>query len=605
MANVFIHGRSPTNQQLSLRCDATGVLLSTVDIAGENGEKLIINQLPLPEPPTIAGSINALNFGLDTVNNEYHPVSIDENGLLNVNVISGGGAGSGIIKGADIDGGDGIDISADTKIQSTIPINRLYTHSSLYAEYTDGFNQKSDLPLNCDENGLLNVNVVGGDSFDGVIKGISKTTPFPAVSISADASNIEGIITNKLYTRSSIFGVNYEVGTEAQVGISGDGEMSVNVKNLNPISTEISNNVIVSPIVQKQSFDVVLNDDLYGDSTGDLVPPFQRNNRGHQGWYYVNSNPTNSSNVYYYSNLPAFPITLQSDVLLENINFFYAVITIDFVGTLNSNLPFLVMGSQALGNETDITPNFMNTRYAYTLPAGITYIAGEPIVIYWSDSENKKPLETFMPNLRRIKCNNPIITGTGESTKLGFFSVNTSTEVQQKQEYTLIGAGYKFNNAQGEQGGVLNDATFDVLFTANTLIESNLAKLTFTETNELLVNTGGAVVISGSYGNIANNTTILTGETTGIFDLSIGNYKKDCILTVNDSSITSTGFYIIIVSSDGGTNYEPLGIIQPITYITGNRGNSTTLNLTPYNRIGLINGSGDTYNNVIISLYSS
>ena len=47
MANVFIHGRSPTNQQLSLRCDATGVLLSTVDIAGENGEKLIINQLPL------------------------------------------------------------------------------------------------------------------------------------------------------------------------------------------------------------------------------------------------------------------------------------------------------------------------------------------------------------------------------------------------------------------------------------------------------------------------------------------------------------------------------------------------------------------------------
>jgi hypothetical protein len=604
----------------------------------------------------INGDANQTNFHLHT--------RIGKGGAFDdMNVItSGGDGGPSIIQGANLDGGAGIDISADTKIQSTETINRLYTHSSLYAEYTDEFEQKSDLPLNCDVNGLLNVNVVGGDSFDGVIKGISKTAPFPAVSISADASNIEGIITNKLYTRSSLYGINETGEGENQLGVNGFGEASVLVKNTfldthcygssdgtvfhhlkttaqgnliteskthdgnnlpiastdysgaralnvsvanSSINTVVDNNVIVSPIVQKQSFDVVLNSNLYADSTGNNTPPFQRDPLGHQGWYYINTDPLKSSNVYYYLNIPALPLTKQSDVLLENINFFYAVITIDYVGSLNSNLPFLVMGSQPLGNETDITPNFMNTRYAYTLPVGITYITGEPIVIYWSDSENKKPLETFMPNLRRIKLNNPVITGTGESTKLGFFSVNTSTEVAEKQEYTLIGAGYKFNSAQGEQGGVLNDATFDFLFTAQTVIENNLAKLTFNENDELLVFTTNTQSSSGSFGNVASNTTLTTGADTSVFSLTDGNYKKDCILTVKDTSITSTGYYSINVSSDTGQNYETLGIVQPLVSLNGTRGGSTTLNLSPYNRIKLTNESLGSYENVSISLYSS
>jgi hypothetical protein len=262
------------------------------------------------------------------------------------------------------------------------------------------------------------------------------------------------------------------------------------------------------------------------------------------------------------------------------------------------------MGSQALG-AGDIIPNFANTTYAYTLPVGITYITGEPIVIYWSDSENKKPLETFMPNLRRIKLNNPVITGTGESTKLAYFSVNTSTQVQEKQEYTLIGAGYKFNSAQGEQGGVLNDATFDFLFTAQTVIENNLAKLTFNENDELLVFTTNAQTSSGAFGNVATNATLTTGSDTSVFSLTDGNYKKDCILTVKDTSITSTGYYSINVSSDTGQNYETLGIVQPLVSLNGTRGGSTTLNLTPYNRIKLTNESGGSYENVYISLYSS
>jgi hypothetical protein len=409
---------------------------------------------------------------------------------LNVNIVSGG-SGGGIIQGANLDGGAGIEITADARIEGTETINRLYTHSSLYAQYTDGFGVKTDLPLNTDVDGILNVNVVGGgDTFDGVIKGISTGSGNPAVSFSADSfTPAGGTAINKLYTRSSLFGSD-EVGEEHEVRVNLDGQVSVLVENPNPLQTEVTNDVIVSPIVQSQSFNLSQNTGLYADSTGDLNPPFQKSPRGVQGWYYINGNATKSSNVYYYFNIPALPLTLQNDILLTDINFVYAVITLDYVGTNYVNLPFLVMGSQALGTNDHI-PNFANTTYAYTLPIGNTYIAGEPILIYWSDSVDKKPVDSFLPNVRRIKLNNPVIEGTGESTILAYFSINTGTQVVEKQEYTLMGAGYKFNNTGGEQSGIINSSTFDFLFTAQTLIENNLSKLTFTELNELTVSSTG------------------------------------------------------------------------------------------------------------------
>jgi hypothetical protein len=543
-------------------------------------------------------AITNLGTGGEAVSDQITHTKLD---VLNTTVLNQ------IIKGKDLGNENPIEITADsisTGGTEADIINRLYTHSSLYGNSVDGFGVKTDVALSCDNTGKLNVNVVGGDAFDGVIKGI---IPAGGASVSFSADSFtppSGNPINKLYTRSSLYGSAYseEEIIENPVQVSDSGEIFV--KSLTPFQTEVSNNVIVSPIVEKQSFDVVLNANLYADSTGDNTPPFQRDPLGHQGWYYINTNPAKASNVYYYLNIPPLILTKQSDVLLENINFFYAVITIDYVGSLSSNLPYLVMGSQPLGNETDITPNFMNTRYAYTLPVGITYITGEPILIYWSDSENKKPLETFMPNLRRIKLNDPIITGTGESPTLGFFSINTSTEVAEKQEYTLIGAGYKFNSAQGEQGGVLNDATFDFLFTAKTPIENNLAKLTFNENNELKVINTITTTNTGSFGNVASNITLTTGQDTSVFSTD-DLYKKDCILSVRDTSITSTGYYSISVSSDSGQNYEPLGIVQPLVSLSGIRGGSTTLNLSPYNRIKLINESVGTYDNVYISLYSS
>jgi len=130
--------------------------------------------------------------------------------------------------------------------------------------------------------------------------------------------------------------------------------------------------------------------------------------------------------------------------------------------------------------------------------------------------------------------------------------------------------------------------------------------------NTLVVNNDGSINVAGisdnqligSFSNIASNTTLTTGAETSLFSIA-REYKKNCILTVRDASITSTGYYSIIVSSDSGQNYEQLGIVQPLVSLNGTRGGSTTLNLSPYNIIKLINESAGTYNNVYISLYSS
>jgi len=530
----------------------------------------------------------------------------------------------------DLVGNEDVKINAD--VNGATNINRLYTHSNLYANN----DTNEETPVKCDIDGNLNVNIVSGgggtvfiqDSVGGQLLGTDSALNINVQGVNLiDVGGVVGLSTNinNSFLDTHCYGssdgtVFHHLKTTAQGNLiteskthdgsnqpiastdySGDRALNVSVANAS-INTVVDNNIIVSPIVQKQNFDVVLNDDLYADSTGNNDPPFQRDPRGHQGWYYLNTDPLKSSNVYYYFNIPALPLTRQDDILLTDINCFYAVITIDYVGTSANNLPFLVMGSQPTG-VNDHIPNFANTVYAYTLPTGNTYIAGEPIVIYWSDSVDKKPLDTFMPNLRRVKCNNPTISGTGEGTKLGYFSVNTPTGVVEKQEYTLIGAGYKINNTGGEQGGVINTSTFDFLFTAQTVIENNLAKLTFNETNELLVFNSNTQTSSGAFGNIASDTTLATGADTSVFSLTDGNYKKDCILTVKDTSITSTGYYSISVSSGG--SYETLGIVQPLTLLNGTRGGSTILNLSPYNNIKLTNESGGSYANVYISLYSS
>jgi hypothetical protein len=136
-------------------------------------------------------------------------------------------------------------------------------------------------------------------------------------------------------------------------------------------------------------------------------------------------------------------------------------------------------------------------------------------------------------------------------------------------------------------------------------ILTNSNKNNYDASGNLLVNVVDAISpLSGSYGNIANNITLLGVQDTPILNLTGGNYKKDCILTVEDSTIASSGYYILVASSNG-TNYETLGIIQPLSLNTSYRGNSTILNLTPYTHFLVINGSVDTYNNVSISLYSS
>jgi hypothetical protein len=292
----------------------------------------------------------------------------------------------------------------------------------------------------------------------------------------------------------------------------------------------VENNVITSPIVKRQTYDLELNNDLYSGSTGDNDPPFQRDILGNQGWYYINTDPLKSANVYYYLNIPVAPLTLQTDIALTQINFFYAVLTINYVGTNHKNLPFLTMASQAVG-ENDYIENVANTVYKYTLPAG-NYISGEAIVIYWSDAVNKKPLETFMPNLRRIKLlpasqfgPNPTIYGPQTGDKLAYFSVNTDLGVTQKQDFTLLGAGYKFDLTGGEQEYT---ATLEFEFTAPTVIESKLSKLTFNEGNELLVVTNTEITGGG-------NTLAINGDGS----INVAGLETNTDGSLNTQSIIS------------------------------------------------------------------
>jgi len=492
---------------------------------------------------------------------------------LNVNIVSGG-AGS-IIQGANLDGGAGIDITADAIIEGTETINRLYTHSSLYAQYTDGFGVKTDLPLNTDVAGVLNVNVVGGgDTFNGVIKGLSTSTGNPAVSFSADSFTPPGgTAINKLYTRSSLYGAD-EIGGEHEVRVNLDGQVSVLVENLNPLQTEVTNDVIVSPIVQSAQYDVVLNLDLYSDSQGSNTPPFIADPRGRQkGWFYQNTDNTKGSNVYYYLNNPINPFTgftVQSDITLGDVNYFYSVVTIDYIGADRAaNLPILVLGSQplSLNNPTDHIQNFANTVYTYSIPETEPLILGETILIYYSTNPLNMPPDTYQPNIRRIRLQPSSVSGPQTSPLLGYFSINTQTAFTNQVIYTLLNAGYEFTGS---------NSIFDAEFTAKTTIENNLNTLTFTILDELLVSSksltqaedsgSGDIVSVRATDNRLHTNTIIVDASTPANKLKInGDFSLD---THCFGSSDGTAFHHLKTTGQGNLITESKthdGLNNPIT----------------------------------------
>jgi hypothetical protein len=485
-------------------------------------------------------------------------------GVLNVSS-SGGGSG-GVIQGISTSSGLAVDISATPSGET----NRLLVDSRIG-----------------DGTYILGVNN------DGSINTISPI-------VAKDADNAESTIQifgkdNRLYTTAEITqgGNTLIVNEDGSINVAGSGSdgkaylysgnetsaitatvvdtktgIDVNIIGGGGSSNvTVDNNLIVSPIVKKQTYDLDLNNDLYSGSTGNNDPPFQRDIVGNQGWYYLNTDPTKSANVYYYLNIPSAPLTSQSDIALTQINFFYAVITLNFVGTDKKNLPYITMASQAVGTD-DYIPNVANTIYQYKFPEG-NYINGERLVIYWGEFP-RKPLETFMPNLRRIKLLQAsgfpqTIFGPETGDKLAYFSVNTGLGVTEKQDFTLTNAGYKFNQVGGEQGSEEYNATFDFEFTASTVIESKLSKLTFNESNELLVASAGggggdgkAYLYSGDEATSITATTVSSknGIDANIINASLDThcYGSSDGTTFHHLKTTATGNLITESKTHDGAN---------------------------------------------------
>jgi hypothetical protein len=345
----------------------------------------------------------------------------------------------------------------------------------------------------------------------------------------------------------------------------------------------VENNVITSPIVQKKTYDLGLNFDIYDNSQGNNTPPFTADPKGHQGWYYLNDNADKSSNVYFYSNIPGFLDTIQSNITLLNLNYFYAVISLDFIGTSVSNLPFINVGSQVSGltNQSALA----NSIYTYTFQNGISLILGEPIVIYFSENTDRKPPDSFMPNLRRIKLQYAGMVGNGAGSNLAYISINTSTLVEQQQEYTLIGAGYKFT----QTGGVLNEATCDFLFTAKNTIENNLNRLTFNENNQLLVAADGG----GGGGGVVQGINTNTLNAVNISASPDGRLLTNSVITngANELAINTDGSIIISATNSEDAEF-PMTLFAKAHRLFTNTEITSGGNTLAINEDGSINVAG-------------
>jgi hypothetical protein len=360
----------------------------------------------------------------------------------------------------------------------------------------------------------------------------------------------------------------------------------------NSLKTVVDGNVVVSPIVEKPDYDVVLNADLYGASEGDNNPPFVANPSGSKGWSYVNTSAVKQSSVRFYSNIPAQSNTVQSNIdVFNQISFFYAVIALDYIGTRDlTNLPYLTLATQATGVD-DYIPNVANTIYKYTLPASpFNLIRGEEILIYWTENPGQNiPPVSLMPNLRRFRldANGTLGPSPGGNPMLAYLSIDTGLGLTEKQQYRLLGAGYKFTATGGQTADILNYTSVDSTFSVKTTIESNLSKLTFNGDNELIVATAGST-------SVIQGISTDGGSPINISAIPMG---MDVNRLLTNAEITQGG-NTLIVNNDGSINVAGSGSDGKAYLYSGDEATSiTATTVSTKNGIdaNIINASLDTH----------
>jgi hypothetical protein len=179
--------------------------------------------------------------GIDTTSEEAVNISATNAGL-NVNLLGVDTVGSGSLVGLattiinetlntavyayDVVLNQNVQLTAQA--DALTDINKLYTRSNLYVNQ-EGALTPTELPLNCDDDGYLNVHIqAGGAGGGGIVQGKNIATDL-GVDINAEVNAISGI--NSLYTHSSIYGKDPISELEKQVEVNTEGQVSVLVKN--------------------------------------------------------------------------------------------------------------------------------------------------------------------------------------------------------------------------------------------------------------------------------------------------------------------------------------------------------------------------------------
>ena len=325
-------------------------------------------------------------LGYNATSRNYNNLSCDSNGVLSVNVLSGGGGGGA---------GDASAANQLTQIQIAEDSN-----VAIYGQ----------LEVQTDRL-LYDLDIIANRLHDisGTVEVSNQITGF-ATSQLQESSNIAQ------WTKLNLI----EQGTEISSGY---------LQSIDTLLTPLQQGIA------KYTLDATTT------LAPDTVPSYTAPPSGvaaSEGWYYKNLALGNASQLYYYANQASQ--TKNFDYEIASVQSQWAVVRIL---SLNSatGLPFLVVYSQPEGAGDNI-PGFARSSWVYQISSSAELRLGEKIVIY----RGTQPDLRVFPEFRRVECVLSITRGPALTTeKLAYATVNTdSGAAVGNAEYIISGAGLTF-----------------------------------------------------------------------------------------------------------------------------------------------------------------
>jgi hypothetical protein len=369
----------------------------------------------------MASFVKVLGYNASTRN--YNNLSCDSNGMLNVNVVSGGGGGGA---------GDASAANQLTQIQIAEDSN-----AAIY----------SQLEVQTDRL-LFDLDVIANRLHDieGNVIVTNQITGY-ATSQLQESSNIAQ------WTKLNLI----EQGTEINAGY------------LQAIDTHLT------PLQQG-----VGRYDLSARTTlsPDTVPAYSAPPSGipaSEGWYYKNTSAGNVSQLYYYANQSSQ--TRNHDYTISSIQSQWAVVRLLNLNS-GTSLPFLVVYSQPEGSG-DILPGFARSSWVYQVATGQELRLGEKVLIY----RGIEPDSRIYPELRRVECTLTVTRGPALTSELlAYATLNSDSGAPVNTvEYVVGGAGLSFLGDHvykveltAESAAVAGDASSANQVSSNTAICSRL-----------------------------------------------------------------------------------------------------------------------------------